>query len=93
MGGQLSGSLAPHGADLGGLSETILSQEKPIGKKTPIVKRFSAAQTLSVSTEPCQEGQRWVQEGKLLRALVGERSQAQMEFLTSKNKRSKSSMS
>jgi hypothetical protein len=38
MGGQLSGSLAPHGADLKVLSQTILSQEEPIARKTPIVK-------------------------------------------------------
>jgi hypothetical protein len=37
-----------------------------------------------------QEVEQWVQEGKLLKRLVAEVSQAQREFLTSKKKNRKS---
>jgi hypothetical protein len=40
-----------------------------------------------------QEVEKWVQEGKLLKRLVAEVSQAQREFLTSKKKRRKSNKS
>jgi hypothetical protein len=40
MGGQLSGSLALDGADLGVLSQTILSQEGTVERKTPMMTRF-----------------------------------------------------
>jgi len=45
---------------------------------------------LYVPIELRQEVDRWVQEGKLLKRLVAEVSQAQREFLTSKKKLRKS---
>ena len=49
-------------------------------------KEENRTRTLHVPMELRQEVERWVQEGKLLKRLVAEVSQAQREFLTSKKK-------
>jgi hypothetical protein len=56
-------------------------------------KKDKRTRTLYVPMELRQEVQRWVQEGKLLKRLVAEMSQAQREFLTSKKKSRKSNKS
>jgi hypothetical protein len=53
-------------------------------------KEEKRTHTLYVPIELRQEVERWVQEGKLLKRLVAEVSQAQREFLTSKKKSRKS---
>ncbi len=53
-------------------------------------KEENRTHTLYVPMELRQEVERWVQEGKLLKRLVAEVSQAQREFLTSKKRSSKS---
>ena len=53
-------------------------------------KEENRTRTLYVPVELRQEVERWVQEGKLLKRLVAEVSQAQREFLTSKKKIRKS---
>jgi hypothetical protein len=53
-------------------------------------KEENRTRTLYVPIELRQEVERWVQEGKLLKRLVAEVSQAQREFLTSKKKSRKS---
>ena len=52
-------------------------------------KQQKRTRTLYVPMELRQEVETWVQEGKLLKRLVAEVSQAQREFLTSKKKSSK----
>src|SRR4030067_70692 len=49
-------------------------------------KEETRTRTLYVPVELRQEVERWVQEGKRLKRLVAEVSQAQREFLTSKKK-------
>jgi len=53
-------------------------------------KEENRTRTLYVPVELRQEVEKWVQEGKLLKRLVAEVSQAQREFLTSKKKSRKS---
>jgi hypothetical protein len=53
-------------------------------------KEENRTRTLYVPIELRQEVERWVQEGKLLKRLVAEVSQAQRKFLTSKKKSRKS---
>jgi len=53
-------------------------------------KEENRTRTLYVPVELRQEVEKWVQEGKLLKRLVAEVSQAQREFLTSKKKLRKS---
>ena len=53
-------------------------------------KEDNRTRTLYVPKELRPEVERWVQEGKLLKQLVAEVSQAQRELLTSKKKRKKS---
>jgi hypothetical protein len=52
-------------------------------------KEEKRTRTLYVPMKLRQEVETWVQEGKLLKRLVAEVSQAQREFLTSKKKSSK----
>jgi len=40
MGGQLSGSLAIDGADLGTLFETFFPEQRTVEEETPVMKRF-----------------------------------------------------
>ena len=66
-------------------------QEGPLHEVTLLTwKEQNRTQTLYVPMELRQEVERWVQEGKLLKRLVAEVSQAQREFLTSKKNNSKS---
>ena len=53
-------------------------------------KEEKRTRTVYVPIELREEVARWVQEGKLLKRLVAEVSQAQREFLTSKKKKRKS---
>jgi hypothetical protein len=53
-------------------------------------KEEKRPRTLYVPRELRPEVERWVQEGKLLKRLVAEVSQAQREFLVSKKKSRKS---
>jgi hypothetical protein len=53
-------------------------------------KEENRTRTLYVPIELRQEVERWVQEGKLLKRLVAEVSQAQKEFLICKKKSRKS---
>jgi hypothetical protein len=53
-------------------------------------KEEKRTRTVYVPIELREEVERWVQEGKLLKRLVAEVSQAQREFLTSKKKSRKS---
>jgi hypothetical protein len=70
------------------------AQEGPLHEVTLLTwKEEKRTRTLYVPIELRQEVERWVQEGKLLKRLVAEVSQAQREFLTSKKKRRKSSKS
>jgi len=63
------------------------AQEGPLHEVALLTwKQDQRTRTLYVPIELRQEVQRWVQEGKLLKRLVAEVSQAQREFLTSKKK-------
>jgi hypothetical protein len=63
------------------------AQEGPLHEAALLTwKEENRTRTLYVPIELRQEVERWVQEGKLLKRLVGEVSQAQREFLTSKKK-------
>ena len=67
------------------------AQEGPIHEVTLLTwKEENRTHTLYVPMELRLEVERWVQEGKLLKRLVAEVSQAQREFLTSKKKSRKS---
>lgn len=66
------------------------AQEGPLHEVALLTwKENKRTHTLYVPIELRQEVQRWVQEGKLLKRLAAEISQAQREFLTSKKKSSK----
>lgn len=68
------------------------SQEGPLHEVALLTwKEENRTHTLYVPIELRQEVERWVQEGKLLKRLMAEVSQAQREFLTSKKKSRKSS--
>jgi hypothetical protein len=65
----------------------LCAQEGPIHEVSLLTwKEQNRTRTLYVPIELRQEVDRWVQEGKLLKRLVAEVSQAQREFLTSKKK-------
>jgi len=67
------------------------AQEGPLHEVALLTwKEEKRTRTLYVPIQLRQEVERWVQEGKLLKRLVAEVSQAQREFLTSKKKSSKS---
>jgi len=67
------------------------AQEGPLHEVALLTwKEEKRTRTLYVPMQLRQEVERWVQEGKLLKRLVAEVSQAQREFLTSKKKGSKS---
>jgi hypothetical protein len=66
-------------------------QEGPLHEVALLTwKEENRTHTLYVPMELRQEVERWVQEGKLLKRLVAEVSQAQREFLTSKKRSRKS---
>jgi len=68
------------------------AQEGPLHEVALLTwKEEKRTHTLYVPIELRQEVERWVQEGKLLKRLVTEISQAQREFLIHKKKSSKSS--
>ncbi len=70
------------------------AQEGPLHEVALLTwKEEKRTRTLYVPIKLRQEVERWVQEGKLLKRLVAEVSQAQREFLTSKKKRRKSNKS
>jgi hypothetical protein len=63
------------------------AQEGPLHEVALLTwKEQKRTRTLYVPMELHQEVETWVQEGKLLKRLVAEVSQAQREFLTSKKK-------
>jgi hypothetical protein len=67
------------------------TQEVPLHEVALLTwKEEKRTRTLYVPIQLRQEVERWVQEGKLLKRLVAEVSQAQREFLTSKKKSKKS---
>ena len=67
------------------------AQEGPLHEVALLTwKEENRTRTLYVPVELRQEVEKWVQEGKLLKRLVAEVSQAQKEFLTSKKKLRKS---
>jgi len=67
------------------------AQEGPLHEVALLTwKEEKRTHTLYVPMSLRQEVETWVQEGKLLKRLVAEMSQAQREFLTSKKKSSKS---
>ena len=67
------------------------AQEGPLHEVALLTwKEENRTRTLYVPIQLRQEAERWVQEGKLLKRLVAEVSQAQREFLTSKKKSRKS---
>src|SRR4030065_231244 len=67
------------------------AQEGPLHEVALLTwKEENRTHTLYVPMKLRQEVERWVQEGKLLKHLVAEVSQAQREFLTSKKRRRKS---
>lgn len=67
------------------------SQGGPLHEATLLTwKEEKRTRTLYVPMELRQEVEKWVQEGKLLKRLVAEVSEAQREFLISKKKRKKS---
>jgi len=77
-----------------GNSHCRCSQEGPLHEVALLTwKEENRTRTLYVPMELRQEVEKWVQEGKLLKRLVAEVSQAQREFLTSKKKRRKSNKS
>ena len=66
-------------------------QEGPLHEVALLTwKEEKRTRTLYVPIKLRQEVEKWVQEGKLLKRLVAEVSQAQREFLTSKKKSKKS---
>ena len=66
-------------------------QEGPLHEVALLTwKEENRTRTLYVPMSLRQEVEQWVQEGKLLKRLVAEVSQAQREFLTSKKKNRKS---
>jgi len=70
------------------------AQEGPLHEAALLTwKEENRTRTLYVPVELRQEVEEWVQEGKLLKRLVAEVSQAQREFLTSKKKPRKSNKS
>ncbi|HLA05630.1 MAG TPA: DUF6788 family protein [Syntrophales bacterium] len=70
------------------------AQEGPLHEVALLTwKEGNRTRTLYVPVELRQEVEKWVQEGKLLKRLVAEVSQAQREFLTSKKKPRKSNKS
>jgi hypothetical protein len=74
-----------------GNSRCQCAQEGPIHEVALLTwKEENRTHTLYVPIELRQEVERWVQEGKLLKRLVAEVSQAQREFLTSKKRSRKS---
>jgi hypothetical protein len=67
------------------------AQEGPLHEVALLTwKEEKRTRTVYVPMELRQEVEQWVQEGKLLKRLVAEVSQAQREFLTSKKKSRKS---
>ena len=63
------------------------AQEGPLHEVALLTwKEEKRTRTVYVPIELREEVERWVQEGKLLKRLVAEVSQAQREFLTSKKK-------
>jgi len=67
------------------------AQEGPLHEAALLTwKEENRTHTLYVPIPFRREVERWVQEGKLLKRLVAEVSQAQREFLTSKKKSGKS---
>jgi hypothetical protein len=67
------------------------SQEGPLHEVALLTwKEEKRTRTLYVPRELRPEVEQWVQEGKLLKRLMAEVSQAQREFLISKKKRRKS---
>ena len=63
------------------------AQEGPIHEVSLLTwKEQNRTRTLYIPIELRQEVDRWVQEGKLLKRLMAEVSQAQREFLTMKKK-------
>ena len=67
------------------------AQEGPLHEVALLTwKEERRTRTLYIPMSLRQEVERWVQEGKLLKRLVAEVSQAQREFLTSKKKSRKS---
>jgi len=63
------------------------AQEGPLHQVALLTwKEEKRTRTLYVPMELRQEVETWVQEGRLLKRLVAEVSQAQREFLTSKKK-------
>ena len=67
------------------------AQEGPLHEVTLLTwKEKKRTHTLYVPMQLRQEVERWVQEGKHLKRLVAEVSQAQREFLTSKKRSRKS---
>ena len=67
------------------------AQEGPLHEVALLTwKEEKRTRTLYVPIELRQEVERWVQEGKLLKRLVAEVSEAQREFLTSKKQSRKS---
>jgi hypothetical protein len=67
------------------------AQEGPLHEVALLTwKEENRTRTLYVPIEFRREVKKWVQEGKLLKRLVAEMSQAQREFLTSKKKSRKS---
>lgn len=67
------------------------AQEGPLHEVALLTwKEENRTRTLYVPVELRQEVEKWVQEGKLLKHLMAEVSQAQKEFLTSKKKLRKS---
>ena len=68
------------------------AQEGPLHEVALLTwKEEKRTRTLYVPMELRQEVENWVQEGKLLKRLVSEVSQAQREFLSSKKRSRKSS--
>lgn len=66
------------------------SQEGPLHEVALLTwKEEKRTRTLYVPMELREEVEKWVQEGKLLKRLVAEVSQAQKEFLILKKKRRK----
>lgn len=70
------------------------AQEGPLHEAALLTwKEGNRTRTLYVPVKLRQEVEKWVQEGKLLKRLAAEVSQAQREFLTSKKKPRKSNKS
>jgi hypothetical protein len=67
------------------------AQEGPLHEVALLTwKEEKRTRTLYVPIELRQEVEKWVEEGKLLKRLAAEVSQAQREFLTSKKKTGRS---